>query len=92
MFRRTNTIQSITVGKDEGHVVHLLHRVIVSICMIDGHLKDIHAGTLDGVYVRFSSWRREEKYLHPERNEDNCNDSDGVTRAHEGLHSNRFNL
>src|ERR1017187_10303223 len=82
MFRRTNTIQSITVGKDEGHVVHLLYREIVSIRMIDVHLKDVHAGTRAGVYVRFSSRSREEKHLHPERNEDNCDDSDDVMGAH----------
>ena len=82
MFRRTNTIQSNTVGKDEGHVVHLLYREIVSIRMVDVQLKDVHTGTRAGVYVRFSSRSREEKHLHSERNEDNCNNSDGVMGAH----------
>ena len=65
-------------GKDECHVVHLLHRVIVSIRMIDLHLKDVHAGTPDGVYVRFSSRSREEKQLHSEPDQDNRNNSDGI--------------
>src|ERR1035437_9051941 len=41
-------IRSITVGKDECHVIHLLHRKIFYI-YITVHLKDVHAGTRDGV-------------------------------------------
>ena len=54
--------------------------------MVDLQLKDVHAGTRAGVYVRFSSRSREEKHLHSERNEDNRNNSDSVMCAHEGLH------
>ena len=74
-------IRSITV-EDECHVMHLLYREIVSIRMVDVQLKDVHTGTRAGVYVRFSSRSREEKHLHSERNEDNCNNSDGVMGAH----------
>jgi hypothetical protein len=56
-------IRSITVGKDECYVVHLLHRVIVSIWVINVHLKYVHAGTRDGVYVGFCFHRWEEKLL-----------------------------
>jgi len=83
MFRRTNTIQSITVGKDEGHVVHLLRREIFSMRMIGKHLKDVHAGTRDGVCVCFYNRSGEEKQLHSEPDKDNSDDSGGVMCAHE---------
>src|SRR3974390_332144 len=68
----------ITIGKDECHVVHLLRRRTISVRMIDLHLVDVHAGTRSGMDDRFSSRGGQEKHLHSERDEDNCDDSDGL--------------
>lgn len=74
-------VRSITVGKDEGHVVHLLLWEIFYLRLIVVHLKDAR----DGADVRFRRRNREEKQLRSERGQNNGNRSDNVMRAHESI-------
>jgi hypothetical protein len=76
-----NGVRSITVGKDECHVMELLHRKIFDILV---HLGDIDIDALDGAYVRFSNRSGEESQLQAEPDQDNCHNSDSVMHAHNG--------
>src|SRR5436190_8229940 len=62
--------------------MHLLLRKILNILL---HLEKIHTHTLDRACVRFSRRSREESQLQAEPDQDNCNNSDSVMRAHKVL-------
>src|SRR5665647_899481 len=80
-------VRSITVGIDECHVVHLLHWKLISIRMVDEHLMDVHAGTLN---IRFRFYRWKEILLCSYPDNENCDDSDDVMCTHERLHRSVF--
>src|SRR6266550_6271596 len=73
---------SIAFRKDECHVMHLLLWKIFNILL---QLRNIYMQTLDRACVRFSRRSREESQLQAEPDQDDCNNSDSVMRAHEVL-------
>src|SRR5258707_13932274 len=74
-------VRSITIGKDECHIVEFLHRNIFDILV---HFGDVHTHALDGAYVRYSNRSGEENQLQDEPDQDSCHNSDSVMCAHNG--------
>src|SRR6266852_6714453 len=81
LFLLNEIVRSTTVGKDECHVVELLHWKIFDVLV---QLEDIHTHALNGGYVRRSNRTGEESQLQAEPDQDSCHNSDNVTCAHNG--------
>jgi hypothetical protein len=64
-------------------VLDVLDRETFYFRMIDVHLKDIHAGVLSGVRVRVAHGGQGEHQLRSKSDQDNHENSDGVTGAPE---------
>src|SRR5262245_61246308 len=73
-------VQSISIGKDERHVVHLVlwERGIYA------NLRKVDAGGFDDVRVGFGSRGREEELLHDEPGREGQCDNDQMVGAHDG--------
>ena len=69
--------RSITVGKDESHVVDLLHWKVFGL-----RHGDIH--TPRGGQVRCGIWSGEESHLHADSNQDDSRNCDKGMGAHDG--------
>jgi hypothetical protein len=74
LFLFGHSTRSITLGKDEAHIVHILHRKAFDIRMINVHLENVHIA----VGARLSNRRREEKQLRSERDQDSCDYRDAI--------------
>jgi hypothetical protein len=70
-------VRSITLGKDESHVVDLLHRKVFGWRHGDNH-------TPSGVQVRCGVRSGEESQLHAESDQDDSRNCDNGMGAHDG--------
>src|SRR6476620_9931870 len=68
-----------SLGKDECHVVELLHRKIFDTLL---HLRDVHTHALEDACVRYSNRSGGENQRQAEPDQDSCHNSDSVMCPH----------
>src|SRR6476469_8064174 len=68
-----------SLGKDECHVVDLLHRKIFDALL---HLRDVHTHALEDACVRYSNRSGGENQRQAEPDQDSCHNSDSVMCPH----------